>query len=338
MAARSQGAQGLNLGEATHPGAARAMETQPGALVRRVLFHGLKGWTPMPAIEKILFPVDFSRHSDGAAPFVRAMAEATQAEVTLFHALDAADYLFQSGELGGYMVNEFYQFHKDKSQKQLDEYRKADFPNAVRKLCEGDPGRRIVAYAHSNDIDLIMLPTQGLGPFRRYLIGSTTAKVLHDAHCPVWTGVHLDEAPTAATGGAPLKPTNILCAVDLSAQADAALRWAADLAERTGAKLTIAHAVPTTEARPAKYFDQEFHAELRRQAAFEIGKLQERVKTNAELVLVEGEPAKALRHAAVERHVDLLVIARGSAAEGFGRLRKHSYEIIRNAPCPTVSV
>lgn len=291
----------------------------------------------MPAIKEILFPVDFSRHSDGAAPYVRAMAEATGAHVTLLHALDAADYLFNSGELGGYMVNDFYRVHQEKATRQINEYRLADFPNAARKVCEGEPGGRVIAYAHSNDVDLIMLPTQGLGPFRRFLIGSTTAKVLHDAHCPVWTGVHLgdDSAPAPLSIG---KPAHILCAVDLTAQADAALRWAADLAAATGAKLSVAHAVPAVETRPAKYLDQEFHAELRRRASFEIEKLQERLHTKAPLMLLAGEPAKALREAALENHADLLVVARGSAAEGFGRLRRHAYDIIRNSPCPTVSV
>jgi len=40
-----------------------------------------------------------------------------------------------------------------------------------------------------------MMPTHGLGGFRRFLLGSVTAKVLHDADCPVWTGVHLERAP-----------------------------------------------------------------------------------------------------------------------------------------------
>jgi hypothetical protein len=30
------------------------------------------------------------------------MADATQAEVTIFHAINSADYLFTAGELGGY--------------------------------------------------------------------------------------------------------------------------------------------------------------------------------------------------------------------------------------------
>lgn len=288
----------------------------------------------MPAIERILFPVDFSPNCDGAAHYVKAMADATQAEVTLFHAINAADYLFTAGELGGYVVNDFYQIHMNETKKKLAEYLRPVFPNAVREMCEGEASSRIAAYAKSHDVDLIMLPTHGLGPFRRFLIGSIAAKVLHDAHCPVWTGVHMQDAPKPSE----VEFKEILCCVDLGPEADAALRWAEDFAEARGGKVTIVHAVPAIEARPAKYFDTEFHAELRRQATVELETLRERVHSDAEILLVNGDPAKSIHAAAVERKADMLVIARGSAAEGFGRLRKHAYNIIRHAPCPTVSV
>ncbi len=288
----------------------------------------------MTAIERILFPVDFSSQCEGAAHYVQAMAAATRAKVTLLHSIDSADYLFSAGELGGYVVSDFYQIHRDRSKQQLDGFLAATFPGAQRELCEGEAGSRITAFAHSNDIDLIMMPSHGLGPFRRFLIGSITAKVLHDARCPVWTGVHMENAPPREVIGF----KNILCAVDLGPQADAALRWAADFAAANFGRLTIVHAVPGLETRPAKYLDAEFHAELRKQALFEVEKLRERVHVDAEILLVDGEPAHAIRETALNREADLLVIARGSAAEGFGRLRKHAYDIMRNSPCPTVSV
>ncbi len=37
------------------------------------------------------------------------------------------------------------------------------------------------------ELDLIMMPTHGGRHFRSLLIGSVTAKVLHDVRCPVWT-------------------------------------------------------------------------------------------------------------------------------------------------------
>ena len=43
----------------------------------------------MPRIKHILFPVDFSERSDGAAPFVAAMAAKYDAQVTLLTAAHA---------------------------------------------------------------------------------------------------------------------------------------------------------------------------------------------------------------------------------------------------------
>jgi hypothetical protein len=34
---------------------------------------------------------------------------------------------------------------------------------------------------------MILMPTHGYGPFRQMLLGSVTAKVLHDSKCPVLT-------------------------------------------------------------------------------------------------------------------------------------------------------
>jgi nucleotide-binding universal stress UspA family protein len=35
---------------------------------------------------------------------------------------------------------------------------------------------------------------------------------------------------------------------------------------------------------------------------------------------------------------DLVIIGRGHADRALGRLRSHTYNIIRNAPCPVISV
>ena len=48
--------------------------------------------------------------------------------------------------------------------------------------------------------------------------------------------------------------------------------------------------------------------------------------------------AKVICAAAARVQADALVIGRGSAAGLFGRLRTNAYAIIRQAPCPVVSV
>jgi hypothetical protein len=47
-----------------------------------------------------------------------------------------------------------------------------------------------VEFAANHHVDLVMMPTHGVGTFRSFLVGSVTAKVLHDANCPVWTAAH----------------------------------------------------------------------------------------------------------------------------------------------------
>jgi nucleotide-binding universal stress UspA family protein len=51
-----------------------------------------------------------------------------------------------------------------------------------------------------------------------------------------------------------------------------------------------------------------------------------------------GDPAAVVCDAARERKADLLVIGR-SASEGvLGRLRAQAYSMIRQSPCPVISI
>src|SRR6266853_3911956 len=79
-----------------------------------------------------------------------------------------------------------------------------------RVAAVGDPVRVITCFAHEQGVNLIMMPTHGYGPFRSLLLGSVTAKVLHDAECPVWTGVHMEEPPALDH----LACRALVCAVD----------------------------------------------------------------------------------------------------------------------------
>ena len=60
--------------------------------------------------------------------------------------------------------------------------------------------------------------------------------------------------------------------------------------------------------------------------------------TNLEAALEGGDVARVVRRATKENHADLVVIGRGISHERFGRMRTHVYSIIREAPCPVISV
>jgi nucleotide-binding universal stress UspA family protein len=287
----------------------------------------------MQAFHKILFPVDMSDSCTAAVPFVESLARKFQAEITLLHVLEmppgyVTDWygymaLVDTGAIRDARMNEFNNYLKDK------------FPElkARRAMLEGDPAQIIGTFAQENGFDLIMMPTHGYGLFRSMLLGSVTAKVLHDAACPVWTGVHMEDAPQASATFA-----NVMCAVDLNEKSIPIMQFASGLAREFGAKLWLIHAVPGAEAGPEKYFDADLQAYLEEEARKTIGAMQEKAGVKAQLCLGAGEVSHVVRNSAQHHAADLVVIGRGHATRTLGRLRTNVYSIIRQSPCPVISV
>jgi len=286
-------------------------------------------------LAKILLPVDFSERSLGAARYAEALGAHFASEICLLHVLEPMRYDLSTLEFGGTVVGELMATRAAQAREQLEGFLRDELQGVhVRRiLLEGDPARRIIEFAHDEKVNLIALPTHGYGPFRRFILGSVTAKVLHDADCPVLTGVHMEEAPTAGS----LAFRTILCAVDLGPQSRKALCWAAHMAADYRARLMLAHAVPCI-ARPGEQFDPALSDEVNRAARQEIESLRATLHAEAELCVEGGDPPQVVCRIAEQLKADLMVIGRGSAAGLFGRLRTNAYAIIRQSPCAVVSV
>jgi nucleotide-binding universal stress UspA family protein len=285
---------------------------------------------------RILLPVDFSERSIGAARYAEALAEHYNSEVTMLHVVPPPHYEFSAIEAGGAMLGELYSNRTAALKKELETYLREELPGlkASRLLLEGDPARTIVDYAHEHGMNLIVLPTHGYGPFRRFILGSVTAKVLHDADCPVWTGVHLEQAPPVDK----IHFRTVMVALDLADHSDKTLSWATQFACNQKARLVVVHATPSLEGRTGEYFDPNWRTHLATQANERITDLQTAVGSKAEVVIEAGDVPHVVCDAAIDSEADLLVIGRGSAAGIFGRLRANAYSIIRQSPCPVASV
>jgi len=267
---------------------------------------------------RMLFPVDFSDRCVAMAPVVAAFAKHFHAGLTLLHVLPPNP------------LDE----HRVQAQEDLGAFAWPHFSglNACQTLTEGDPADEILKYAREHKVELIMMPTRGFGPFRRFLLGSVAERVLREAECPVWTDVHSDRPPAHDD----LRIHNVICAVDLSAGSESALRWAAEFAADASAKLTIVHAVPLSMPTPELPID--WTAQVEEAALDQIEKLQKSEGTHADVRVATGEVAYAVHDAVEAAHGDLLVIGRGANGTRLARLRDHAYPIVRHAPCPVVSV
>ncbi len=283
----------------------------------------------MQRLGLIVVPLDFSQRSAGAVRYAKLLACHFAAELRLVHVLSPPPREFEGGTLG-----ELYRNRAAAVEQQINGFVGDELAELPTKyvILEGDPAQEIVGYAHAERADLLVMATHGYGPFRQFILGSNTAKVLHDADCPVWSGVHLEDAPVVTP--APFR--RILCAVDLGPQTQKTLEWAAAFRKEYGAQLTLVHAtMPMPDQGEAAL---NWEAKVRVAATEALEELEGESHTEAGLLIESGEPASVICSAAARLEADLLVIGRGSAAGVFGRLRTNAYAIVRQSPCPVVSV
>lgn len=285
----------------------------------------------MSKIKHIVFPVDFSDRSNCAVPFVAEMARRHEAKVTL---LAVASPHYAGGLAGAPIIDP--QLILDGVKAQLDECFLSDFAGLTvdRMAILGDPARTIKDFVEANKVDLVMMPTHGYGPFRQLLLGSVTAKVLHDVHIPVWTLAHTGEAPDRQH----LAMRKVLCAIDANPDSIHVMRWAGGLAKNLGATLRLVHAVPSMEAWPERQMDQEFEETLRDNARRVIEDLEKAADIRVPVCVAAGAVPDVVREEALQHGADVVLIGRGALQGTLGRLRTHAYGIIRNAPCPVLSV
>jgi nucleotide-binding universal stress UspA family protein len=207
--------------------------------------------------------------------------------------------------------------------------------NIRRVLYEGDPADIIIGSAKSEKIDLIVMPTRGYGAFRRFLIGSVTAKVLHDVECPVLTGAHLEEQE-------PVKDAQfhaVLCAIDLGPQSSEALKWASELAADWRARLDVAHALPVVGRGRSVIPSNPWRAEVANITRQGVDRaISAAGAVAAGIYVEEGEPAKTVCSLAKKLGSGLLVIGRGLRDPMGGRLAAQAYSIVRQSPCPVISI
>ncbi|HTW64061.1 MAG TPA: universal stress protein [Bryobacteraceae bacterium] len=288
----------------------------------------------MRAFQKILFPVDMSDSCTAVAPFVETIARKYNADVTLLHVLEMPSGLIPDWYGGAVpMIDTTAIWEAETAAAQAFLTDRFAGLKVQRVIIEGDAARTIDDYARENGTDLIMMPTHGYGLFRTLLLGSVTAKVLHDTPCPVWTGVHVEDAPVVSPDF-----RTILCAVDRTEDSLEPMRFASRLARDNDAKLFLAHAIPGAEVAPEKYFDTDLQQYLEQDARKTIAQLQQTAGVVAPLCLGAGEVSHVVRDSALGHSADLIVIGRGRLTRTLGRLRSKVYSIIREAPCPVISV
>ena len=284
--------------------------------------------------KRILFPVDMSDEDRKAVPFVKAMADWFGSQIHMLYVEEFIYPICIPEDVTGAAYAAALDYRKGR-QAEFDSFLATEFAqNTVhRALADGNAAREIVCYAKANDIGLIMMPTHGYGGFRRFLLGSVTAKVLHDAACPVLTGVHTPELHSED----PIKCDRLLCAVDIQPPEVRVVRWAAEFAARRRCEVQLVHAVQGAHDKDDES-DEPFREFLFKSAHEAIESLQKEAGTAFPVCVRGGKPEHVVHDVAQDLGADLVMIGRGELNHPLGRLRTHTYSIIRESPRPVISV
>ncbi len=280
----------------------------------------------------ILFPFDFSRPAHAAVPFVRSYADRLNAKLTILSVVSPV-WNTTSAEVP-ILIDEEGRVRRLDVQSRLQQVCSGEFGGSelTFDVVLGDPALKITEYAHQHDVTLVMMPTHGFGVFRSLLLGSVTAKVLHDANCPVWTAAHAEEQ------AASLHPRTILCAIDgASPKTVDLVRHAQTLAASFEASLRLIHVVPPISDWLAIPSERELQEQLRSVARTQLDACLAEAGLPREVRVAVGKISETVSEEARQERADLLVIGRGEAQSNFGRLRSHVYGLVRQSPCPVVS-
>jgi nucleotide-binding universal stress UspA family protein len=292
----------------------------------------MEGVEAMLPFRRILFPVDYSEACNRVVPYVRETAGHFGAAITVVHACGPVTATYLEPPMGGLDLASQVKAYEEERLK--DFARECLDPSVERVVALGEPGTVIQDVVRRNGTDLVMMPTHGGGHLRRLLLGSVTTKVLHDVSAAVWT-----ITAKALERHKPGPYRSILCALELAPDDESAAVVVAGsaLAKSYGAALRLAHVVTT----PRSTFEVDFAPFLKdliNAADAQLRQLKASLQVDAPHQILEGNVADGVRRAAEEASADLIVVGRGHAQGTISRVWSDLYTVVREAPCPVLSI
>lgn len=199
-------------------------------------------------MNKILVPVDFSKHSEYALEVAAAFAKAHKAEILVLHMMGLADSVFIKDETKG--VAEAV-FHMKLAEKQFASFLEKPYLEGI-KITETVQNYKIFEeindLAVSKGVDLVIMGSHGAKGLREEFVGSNTERVVRTSDVPVLV-VKDNEASKM--------PKHIVFACDFKKDNVRAYRNAIPFLEGLGAKIDLVYVnLPADRFRSSKDIEE----------------------------------------------------------------------------------
>ncbi len=294
--------------------------------------------TPAPR-RTIVVATDFSDNAGVALGWAKEIARRHGALLVLAHA--APPETLAAPEFVPLPAEVHESLHADaiaRLDAELKALRDAGWQADGEVVCS-DAATGVLDVAGRRAADLIVAGTRGRTGWKRIVLGSTAARLVREAPCPVLT-VHPSDAGEPRAIRTVLVPTDF--SEDAARAADAAARRLGPQDGERRIVLLHAYRVPIDAAHvPATALLEAIRA-VEEQASAGLAALAATLRATGATIethLVRGYPAEVILDEAARRGADLIAIAtRGRSGLGRVLLGSTAERVLPNAPCPVLTV
>jgi len=312
----------------------------------------LSGWREITGpqarlkVRKILVTTDLSNESIVGVRYAAALAEKIGAAVALLHVVElpppppmpgmrAMTYSLQDSKITKYARARLKTLAKRESSGDL---------NLTPILRSGNSSYGIITAARERAVDLIVIATHGYSGVNRFLLGSTTERVVRHAPCPVLT---VPARTTRRRSGkrSQLDLKRILVPIDFSKTSKLALPWAALVAAEHNAELVLLHVMETFPADHLlgrKLLNETitpFIKERESDLGWMANSLSQSTGLKVSAVVRTGKPFKEICNAARKLGADLITLTtRGQTGLKRVWVGSTAERVVRHASCPVLAV
>ncbi|HEX4039405.1 MAG TPA: universal stress protein [Acidobacteriaceae bacterium] len=182
------------------------------------------------------------------------------------------------------------------------------------------------AFVRDRHIDLLIVGTHGRTGIQRLLLGSVAQQIFHSVRCPVLT-----VGPLAPGIGPQLQLRRVLYATDLSRESLAAVPYALTAVEQWHTQLDMLHV--------CKSGNPGHRGVMERLAADLAHDIDASGATPPHWEVLSGKASPTILNFAAVHHEDLIVLGLKPQRSLYNASTwSHAYEIVRQAPCPVLSI
>jgi len=294
-------------------------------------------------IERIVLATDCSPEAGGAEVYACTLAELWGAALTVVNVLE-----FAPGLNPEYPVNRVYLTEMMKqTTRALAELKVRTEGRGISvrtRIATGIPSQEVLTAAEAEDADLLVVGTLGKTGLKHVLLGSTAERVIRASPCPVLAvRAEWSEGEQAGSESRPARLDRILVPVDFSDCSLDALEYAAVVAQRAKASVTLLHVLEPVSYGLDFTLTIPGSRERKKEAVAErlagVVAALKNMHVEAEYVVRGGLPNDSILETVRTTSADIIVMGthgrRGLSHALYGSVAEF---VLRKSRCPVLTV